>query len=54
MVLLEGTDVFEGYLTQKHIDAIKEFGICEHHRKSFLKNIIKSPQETQGQLILEF
>lgn len=42
----------KGYLTKKHIEAIQEFGICEHHRKSFLKNIIKSPQETQGQLLL--
>jgi ribonuclease HII len=24
-----------GYLTKKHIDGIREFGICEHHRKSF-------------------
>lgn len=24
-----------GYLTKKHMDSIKEFGICEHHRKSF-------------------
>lgn len=44
----------KGYLTKKHIQAIQEFGICEHHRKSFLKNIIKSPQETQGQLLLKF
>lgn len=24
-----------GYLTKKHMDSIKEFGICEHHRKTF-------------------
>jgi ribonuclease HII len=24
-----------GYLTKKHLDGIREFGICEHHRKSF-------------------
>ena len=35
----------KGYLTKKHIEAIKKFGITEYHRKSFLKNIeIKSPQ----------
>ena len=34
----------KGYLTKKHIEAIKTFGITEFHRPSFLKNIIKSPQ----------
>lgn len=24
-----------GYGTKKHLDAIKKFGICEHHRRSF-------------------
>jgi ribonuclease HII len=24
-----------GYLTKAHLEAIKEFGLCEHHRKSF-------------------
>jgi ribonuclease HII len=24
-----------GYLTKKHLDGIREFGICEHHRKTF-------------------
>ena len=24
-----------GYGTKKHLDAIKKYGICEHHRKSF-------------------
>lgn len=28
-----------GYLTKEHINAIEEFGITPHHRKSFLKNI---------------
>ena len=36
----------KGYLTKKHIEAIKSFGITKYHRPSFLKNIIKSPQET--------
>lgn len=29
----------KGYGTQKHIDGIKSQGICEIHRKSFVKNI---------------
>lgn len=35
----------KGYLTKKHISAIQEFGPCKYHRMSFLKNIIKSPQD---------
>lgn len=34
----------KGYLTKAHIEAIGEFGTTPHHRLSFLKNIIKSPQ----------
>ena len=30
----------KGYLTKEHIEAIKKYGICEAHRKSFLKNIL--------------
>ena len=30
----------KGYLTKKHIEAIKKFGITEYHRPSFLKNMI--------------
>jgi len=30
----------KGYGTKQHIDAIKEFGPCKIHRKSFLKKII--------------
>jgi len=30
----------KGYLTKKHIEAIKKFGITKYHRPSFLKNII--------------
>lgn len=30
----------KGYGTAKHIEAIKENGICELHRKSFVKNFI--------------
>ena len=29
----------KGYGTQKHIDAIKKFGPCIYHRKTFLKKI---------------
>lgn len=35
----------KGYLTKKHIEAIKKYGTTKYHRLSFLKNIIKSPQE---------
>lgn len=31
----------KGYGTAKHIQAIKEYGICPLHRKSFVKNFIK-------------
>ena len=34
-----------GYLTKKHIEAIKKFGITKYHRKSFLKNIIFEQQK---------
>ena len=30
----------KGYLTKKHIEAIKTFGACKYHRMSFLKNIL--------------
>ncbi|EYE89324.1 hypothetical protein Q428_03340 [Fervidicella metallireducens AeB] len=30
----------KGYGTKEHINAIKEYGICEIHRKTFLKNIL--------------
>lgn len=33
-------DSNKGYLSKVHIDAIKEHGITQYHRKSFLKNII--------------
>ena len=35
-----GWDSNKGYGTHKHRDAIHEFGPTEHHRASFLKNII--------------
>ena len=44
----------KGYLTKTHIEAIQQYGVSKYHRLSFLKNIIKSPQETQGQLLLKF
>lgn len=28
-----------GYLTKTHLEAVKEFGLCEHHRKSFTFNV---------------
>ena len=33
-----GFEGHKGYGTSKHIEAIKENGICSIHRKSFLKN----------------
>jgi ribonuclease HII len=30
----------KGYGTELHISALKERGICDIHRKSFVKNII--------------
>ncbi len=35
-----GFDQHAGYGTKKHIEAIKEFGLSELHRKSFCKNFI--------------
>ena len=35
----------KGYLTKKHIEAIKKFGTTEYHRLSFLKNITKAPNK---------
>lgn len=31
----------KGYGTKTHINAIQKYGICEIHRKSFVKNILK-------------
>ena len=30
----------KGYGTKMHIDAIKEYGLCPLHRRSFTKNFI--------------
>ncbi|MDW8801043.1 ribonuclease HII [Clostridium sp. A1-XYC3] len=35
-----GFDGNSGYGTTEHVQAIKKYGICKIHRKSFLKNII--------------
>lgn len=32
----------KGYGSSEHIETIKQIGITEHHRKSFLKNILQS------------
>jgi len=39
----------KGYLTKTHIEAIQKFGTTKYHRLSFLKNITKSPCETEAQ-----
>lgn len=46
-----GWDTNTGYGTQAHIEAIKNFGVCEHHRKSFkpIKEFIQKQQLTGGQ-----
>ena len=36
-----GFSSHKGYGTAKHIQAIKQYGICELHRKTFVKNFIK-------------
>jgi ribonuclease HII len=38
----------KGYLTKTHIEAIKKYGTTKYHRLSFLKNITKSPCETEA------
>ncbi|MBP5308687.1 MAG: ribonuclease HII [Clostridia bacterium] len=34
----------KGYGTKKHIDAIKEFGPCPIHRRTFIKNFWEDPE----------
>jgi len=36
-----GFDGHKGYGTPKHVAALKEFGACDLHRKSFITNIVK-------------
>ena len=38
----------KGYLTKTHIEAIQQYGVSKYHRLSFLKNIIKSPQNVEA------
>jgi len=38
----------KGYLTKTHIEAIQKYGTTKYHRLSFLKNITKSPCETEA------
>ena len=33
-------EIHKGYGTKKHCESIRKYGICEEHRKSFLKNFI--------------
>ena len=40
----------KGYLTKAHIGAIKAHGVTKYHRLSFLKNITKSPCETEARI----
>lgn len=38
----------KGYGTQKHIQAIKAYGPCPIHRKSFIKNFLKEPAKNNN------
>ncbi len=40
----------KGYGSAKHIEAIKKYGVTQHHRKSFLKNILADSQPVQTKL----
>jgi ribonuclease HII len=40
-----GFDRNAGYGTREHIQAIKEFGVCQIHRKTFLKKILDKNQQ---------
>lgn len=35
-----GFEKHKGYGTANHIAAIKEYGLCPLHRRSFVKNIV--------------
>ncbi|MBQ7164485.1 MAG: ribonuclease HII [Clostridia bacterium] len=37
----------KGYGTKKHIDAIKEFGPCPIHRRTFIKNFWEDPEKAK-------
>ena len=41
----------KGYLSKQHIEAIKEFGPTEHHRKLFLRKILENNTPEQLSLI---
>jgi len=36
-----GFEIHKGYGTKKHIESIRRLGLCEIHRRSFVKNILK-------------
>ncbi len=41
----------KGYLSKAHIDAISAYGITEHHRKLFVRNILNKQTSQQLKLI---
>jgi len=43
----------KGYLSQAHIEAIKEFGITKYHRKTFVRNILENQKVEQQKLCLK-
>ena len=41
----------KGYMTASHIDAIKKYGITQHHRKLFVRNILEAQKTEQLSLL---
>lgn len=44
---LYGFEKHKGYGTAAHMQAIREYGLCPIHRRSFTKNIIKETKENE-------
>ena len=42
----------KGYLSQEHMDAIRKYGPCKYHRKSFLRNMLDNDKIEQQRLML--
>ena len=44
-----GFAVHKGYLTQRHMDALKKYGPCPIHRRSFepIKSMVKHPIQNE-------
>jgi ribonuclease HII len=33
----------KGYGTKQHIDAIRQYGLCEIHRRTFTRKFVRNP-----------